>query len=165
MIENPRDIKAEIIEYPGYYVDGTGLICYKTNGGGFRYCKKADKESTFIFHNGHQITISEIEMADKYITGWREHRKRMSDNRLTLNQLHEYLQKIIDTKGEVKQKVKWLNEYTNKILNIKNENVVNPHQNKKKKLSKPKPAAIKNWNSGGFKSNGKYKQPVKHKLY
>ncbi len=24
---------------------------------------------------------------------------------------------------------------------------------------------IKNWNSGGWKNNGKYKQPVKHKLF
>jgi hypothetical protein len=193
-MENPRDIKVEIKEYPGYYVDGTGLICYKKNSG-FFYCKKADKQSAFILQNGKQITISESEFADKYVPGWRQYRKSISEQTPTLDSLHKYLQRIIETNADLNQKLKWINEYTNKILNIKNTPIEAPKQkvkvkptnsviklDKRRKANtwkgqfdnnkielplkqKVKADDIKDWDKGGFKSNGKYKQPVKHKLY
>jgi hypothetical protein len=194
MTQNPRDIKVEIKEYPGYYVDGTGLICYK-KGNGFFYCKKADKQSAFILQNGKQITISETEFADKYVNGWRQYRKNLSEQTPTLDSLHNYLQTIIGTNADLKQKLKWINEYTNKLLNISNPPTNEPKPKQKVKPTnsvvgkdkrrkpntwkgqfdnnkielplkqKVKADDIKDWNNGGFKSNGKYKQPVKHKLY
>jgi len=131
-MENPRDIKVEIKEYPGYYVDGTGLICYKKNSG-FFYCKKADKQSAFILQNGKQITISESEFADKYVPGWRQYRKSISEQTPTLDSLHNYLQKIIGTNADLNQKLKWINEYTNKLLNIKNTPIEVPKQRVKVK--------------------------------
>ena len=74
MNQNPRDIKIPIIEYTGYYVDGTGLICYKSNGG-FMYCKKKNRETTYIFHKGNKIEVNETEIANKYVIGWKENRK------------------------------------------------------------------------------------------
>lgn len=127
MNENPRDIKVEIKEYPGYYVDGTGLICYKKNNGYF-YCKKADKQSAFILQNGKQITISESEFADKYVPGWRQYRKKISEQTPTLDSLHNYLQKIIVTNADLNKKLKWINEYTNKLLNIQNTPIEKPKQ-------------------------------------
>ncbi len=131
-MENARDIKVEIKEYPGYYVDGTGLICYKKNSG-FFYCKKADKQSAFILQNGKQITISESEFADKYVPGWRQYRKSISEQTPTLDSLHKYLQKIIQTNTDLNQKLKWINEYTNKLLNIKNTPIELPKQKVKVK--------------------------------
>ena len=140
-MENPREIKVEIKEYPGYYVDGTGLICYKKNSG-FFYCKKADKQSAFILQNGKQITISESEFADKYVPGWRQYRKSISEQTPTLDSLHKYLQKMIETNAELNQKAKWINEYTNKLLNIKNAETNPPKQNVKVKV-KPTNSVIK----------------------
>lgn len=131
-MEKARDIKVEIKEYPGYYVDGTGLICYKKNSG-FFYCKKADKQSAFILQNGKQITISESEFADKYVPGWRQYRKSISEQTPTLDSLHKYLQKIIQTNTDLNQKLKWINEYTNKLLNIKNTPIEVPKQKVKVK--------------------------------
>lgn len=134
MNENPRDIKVEIKEYPGYYIDGTGLICYKKNNGYF-YCKKADKQSAFILQNGKQITISESEFADKYVPGWKQYRKNLSEQTPTLDGLHKYLQKIIETNAELNQKLKWINEYTNKLLNIKNPAPIQKPNQKNKQNS------------------------------
>lgn len=139
MNENPRDIKVEIKEYPGYYVDGTGLICYKKNNGYF-YCKKADKQSAFILQNGKQITISESEFADKYVPGWRQYRKKISEQTPTLDSLHNYLQKIIVTNADLNKKLKWINEYTNKLLNITNSPIEKP---KDKVKDKPANSVVK----------------------
>ncbi len=140
MNKNPRDIKVEILEHPGYYIDGTGLICYK-KGNGFFYCKKADKQSAFILQNGKQITISESEFADKYVPGWRQYRKSISEQTPTLDSLHNYLKKVIETNADLKQKLKWINEYTNKLLNITNPPPTNEPKHKVK--TKPTNSVIK----------------------
>lgn len=68
-----REVKVKIIEYPNYYIDGTGLISYIKNGK-HAYCKKEGNYNVYIFVNGNMICVNETELADKYVPGWREFR-------------------------------------------------------------------------------------------
>jgi hypothetical protein len=118
-----REIKVPIKEYPNHYIDGTGLICYKV-GTSYRYCKKAGKSHTYIMFNGKQIVVVESEIADKYVSDWKQYRKVSKENsELTLDELHKYLHSIIDINLPIRRKILLLNEYTNKI--IFNKSIIN----------------------------------------
>ena len=69
-----QEIKVEVTEYPGYFINMAGLVCYK-HGAGYRYCKKADKQSVYILVDGKQTLVNEVELADKYVPGWTRFRK------------------------------------------------------------------------------------------
>ncbi len=69
-----QEIKVEVTEYPGYFINMAGLVCYK-HGAGYRYCKKADKQSVYIVVDGKQTLVNEVELADKYVPGWTRFRK------------------------------------------------------------------------------------------
>jgi hypothetical protein len=71
-----QEVKVEITEYPGYFINMAGLVCYKNpNGNGYRYCKKVDKQSVYILVDGKQTIVNEHELADKYVPGWTRFRK------------------------------------------------------------------------------------------
>jgi hypothetical protein len=69
-----QEVKVEVTEYPGYFINMAGLVCYK-HGKGYRYCKKVDKQSVYIVVDGKQIIVNEHELADKYVPGWTQFRK------------------------------------------------------------------------------------------
>ena len=69
-----QEIKVEVTEYPGYFINMAGLVCYK-QGNGYRYCKKVDKQSVYILVDGKQTIVNEAELADKYVPGWTRYRK------------------------------------------------------------------------------------------
>jgi hypothetical protein len=69
-----QEIKVEVTEYPGYFINMAGLVCYK-HGNGYRYCKKADKQSVYVIVDGKQTLVNEVELADKYVPGWTKYRK------------------------------------------------------------------------------------------
>ena len=75
-----QEVKVELTEYPGYFINMAGLVCYKS-GKGYKYCKKVDKQSVYIVVDGKQTIVNEYELADKYVPGWTQFRKVKKENK------------------------------------------------------------------------------------
>jgi len=76
-----QEIKVEVTEYPGYFINMAGLVCYK-HGNGYRYCKKADKQSVYVIVDGKQTLVNEVELAD---TRLRLYELKLGQNYINLN--------------------------------------------------------------------------------
>jgi hypothetical protein len=76
MYKNLQELKIEIPEYPGYYLNGFGNIGYFKNMD-FNLCKIiTDKTGTVkLYKKDGPVFVSYFDIADKYYPEWVLHRK------------------------------------------------------------------------------------------
>ncbi|NBU82805.1 MAG: hypothetical protein EBS55_14285 [Flavobacteriaceae bacterium] len=62
-------------EYPNYWIDMAGKVCYNRDGK-FFYCKKLQNGKIKMFINGAECEVNEITIANKYVPDWSKHRRK-----------------------------------------------------------------------------------------
>ena len=76
MYKNLQELKIEIPEYPGYYLNAFGNIGYFKNMAYYQ-CKIIHEETgiIYLYKNGKKELVSYFDIADKYYPDWIKNRK------------------------------------------------------------------------------------------